>query len=183
MVGIDLSTTELWGLAIAAALACVLGGWITHRDMKTRSSIRDTNPFDHEPVLWAEPGSWWKVPVYRIEKMLFIDVISPSGAFAGIMTWIWLRQFEDLAKSSVWAVVCMTCLFLLAWSNFALPKYRPEFVGALIGLIKGFATFVAGMRGGNGGNGSQYIQAPRPPVVTPPTNKNEDDVIPTHPKG
>lgn len=144
----DFTNTELWGLAIAAMLACVLGGYITHKDLQTRSS-HDTNPFEHEPILWAEPGSWWKVPVYRLEKMLFIDIISPSGAFAAVMTWIFMKQYLELAKSSVWAVLCETALFLLAWTNFALPKYRPQFVGALVALLKAFATFVAGRWGGN----------------------------------
>jgi len=148
---INLSNTELWAIAVATALTCVLAGFITNRDMKVRSSWKDSDPFSHEPILWGEPGSWWKVPIYRMEKMLFVDVISPSGAFAGVMTHIWIRQFVEVTKSSVWGGLCMTALFLLAWTNFALPKYRPQFVGALIDIIRAFATFIAGKRWGGGG--------------------------------
>jgi hypothetical protein len=176
----DLTNTELWGLAIAALLACILSGWIAKKDMKIRSSWKDTDPFSHEPILWAEPGSWWKVPIYRMEKMLFVDVVSPSGAFACVMTWIFKIQYLDLAKSSVWGTICVTALFLLAWTNFALPKYRPQFVGALIALIRAFATFVAGRWGG----GSNQPVIPEVPTVRKPTGMepNPEETLPTPPR-
>lgn len=163
----ELSNIELWGLAVATAMACILAGYIANKDMKIRSSWRDEDPYSHEPILWGEPGSWWKVPVYRIEKMLFIDVISPSGAFAAVMTWIFIRQYLDLARSSVWGTLCVTALFLLAWTNFALPKYRPQFVGALIDIIKAFASFIGNRWGGNGPQANNLV-VQQPPKKNPP---------------
>ena len=165
----NLSNLELWSLAGASMLACILAGFIAKRDMKVRSNWKDTDPFSNEPILWAEPGSWWKVPIYRTEKMLFIDVISPSGAFAAVMTWIFIRQYLDLAKTSVWGVICVTALFLLAWTNFALPKYRPQFVGALIDIIKAFASFIGNRWGGGNANSSVTAnKAPSKPDAQDP---------------
>lgn len=152
----DLGLWEKVGLWSAAFLLLALSVWFGHKEAKGRVPLR-CRPQEYEPVLWAERGSWWKVPVYRLEKLAFVDCCSPAGAFLGVMVWMNFELLPKLAKDTWLVPSVLLGLLATACFNFALPKYRGEFILAMVGLVKSAGYKLAG----------KDLSAVRPPGEDP----------------
>lgn len=134
---------EVCGLIAVALLLAILALYGGHREMRNRPHL-DKRPFEYEPVLWAEPGSWWKVPVYRVERLLFVDFASTGGVFYFFSAWLLFHLVKETYKDAWLVPSVLLALHALACFNFALPKYRSDIVGAIIALLHGAARRLAG---------------------------------------
>ncbi|VVB51793.1 Uncharacterised protein [uncultured archaeon] len=101
-----------------------------------------------EKVAGRDP--WYAVLGYRL-LMMFVDIFSVAGVFAGIMTWILIKSMNlllklatiKLAASAVLGYITFGMMilaaFIFAWTYFAARKFTPPVVEALCDRIAGKA--------------------------------------------
>jgi hypothetical protein len=116
------------------------------RQISAMSNAQQQEYRKYESIAGRDP--WYSVIAYRI-LLMFVDVFSIAGVFAGIMTWILLRFMDHmlqlatikLAASAVISYVTfgmvILAAFIFAWTYFAARKFTPPIVEALAERMAG----------------------------------------------
>jgi len=116
------------------------------RQMSAMSNAKQAEYQKWEPV--AGRDAWYRVLAHRL-LLMFVDIFSVSGIFAGMMTIIlykFIHVLLELAKLQLAATAILGYItfgmvilaaFIFAWTYFAARKFTPPIVEALAERIAG----------------------------------------------
>jgi hypothetical protein len=134
-----LSSIAVIPIWVSVTALLFLFGWLSYlhakRDAKDR--IYDwENMKNFEPVLGASPASFITTPLYRFFRLLGVDLLTPSGVFLALTTWLVFRLDVTVLKEAWLIPGVELAMWLLACVNFAIPKKREEVVDAIIYIMR-----------------------------------------------
>jgi hypothetical protein len=111
-----------------------------------------------EPVLGASPWSFITTPLYRLIRLIGVDLLSTHGVFLGLTTWLVFR-IDVVVLKEAWLIPGVELgMWFLACINFAMPDQRVKAIDSVVSVIQATASFL------------KHGKIP-PPVETTPTKE------------
>jgi hypothetical protein len=116
------------------------------RQLSAMSNAKQIEYQKWECVAGRDP--WYQVIKYRV-LLMCVDILSVSGVFAGVMTWLVIRFMDLLLKLATVKLasaavigyitfgIMLLAAFIFAWTYFAARKFTPPVVEALAERIAG----------------------------------------------
>lgn len=131
-----LSKVEGW--QILTALGTLLGVliWIQAVREKDRHADSWKGKIDYEPVLGGTPLSFLTVPIFRLLRLVCVDLLSKHALFVLATGWMVHLHVDKLTGWGVVSAVVLVVIHLLSWVNWIFPDQRARFLDAVIEVIR-----------------------------------------------